>query len=194
MTLTREQGKQWAKDFFAAFQAGFAHNTHPETLKPFLAETMSWDWSDGFVGTNEPSSKVTEHFAQTWGFMVEKVIADPIVLVSTTDDRIEMFSPKAVIQINGGLPQSHVVGQPVSFSMTVKDGKATNWVGLWDQGDEAMNEALGKVTQALEAAKSIPRKTHTSLYIYRYILFSNDRTELKARKRKNETLLLQHKK
>ena len=155
MTLTQEQGKQWAKDFFAAFQAGFANNTHAETLKPFLADTMSWDWSDGFVGTNEPSSKVTEQFAQTWGFMVEKVIADPIVLVSTTDDRIEMFSPNFVIQITGGLSdQSHVVGQPVSFSMTVKDGKATNWVGLWDQGDEAMNEALGKVTQALEAAKS----------------------------------------
>ena len=66
-----------------------------------------------------------------------------------------MFSPNFVIQITGGLSdQSHVVGQPVSFSMTVKDGKATNWVGLWDQGDEAMNEALGKVTQALEAAKS----------------------------------------
>jgi len=154
MTLTREQGKRWAKDFFAAFQAGFANNTHGETLTPFLADTMSWDWSDGFVGTNEPSSKVTEQLAQTWGFMVEKVIADPIVLVSTTDDRIEMFSPNFVIQINGGLPQSHVVGQPVSFSMTVKDGKATNWVGLWDQGDAAMNDALGKVSAALEAAKS----------------------------------------
>merc|ERR1712072_1394497 len=123
MTLTQEQGRQWAKDFFAAFQAGFTTNTHGDTLKPFLAETMSWDWSDGFSGTNEPSSKVTEQLAQTWGFMVEKVIADPIVLVSTTDDRIEMFSPNFVIQINGGLPQSHVVGQPVSFSMTVKDGK-----------------------------------------------------------------------
>ena len=86
--------------------------------------------------------------------MVEKVIADPIVLVSTTDDRIEMFSPTFVIQINGGLPISYPVGQPVSFTMTVKDGKAINWVGLWDQGDAEMNDALGKVSAALEAAKS----------------------------------------
>ena len=130
MTLTQEQGKQWAKDFFAAFQAGFAHNTHAETLKPYLAETMSWDWSDGFVGTNEPSSKVTEHFAQTWGFMVEKVIADPIVLVSTTDDRIEMFSPNFVIQINGGLPQSHLVGPPLAaFCGAV--GLCRDWKAIW---------------------------------------------------------------
>lgn len=44
--------------------------------------------------------------------------------------------------------------QPVSFTMTVKDGKATNWVGLWDQGDAEMNDAIAKVTAALEAAKS----------------------------------------
>ena len=115
---------------------------------------MSWDWSDGFSGTDEPSSTLTDKFAQTCGFMVEKVIAHPIVLVSTTDDRIEMFSPTFVIQINGGLPVSYPVGQPVSFTMTVKDGKATNWVGLWDQGDAEMNDAIAKVTAALEAAKT----------------------------------------
>ena len=40
-----------------------------------------------------------------------------------------------------------------------------------------MNEALGKVTQALEAAKSIPCKTHTSLYIYRYNLCMTNRAQ-----------------
>ena len=154
MTITKEEGEKWAKDFFAAFQLGFAGNNHGITLKPFLAEKMSWDWSDGFSGTDEPSPTLTDKFAQTWGFMVEKVIAHPIVLVSTTDDRIEMFSPTFVIQINGGLPVSYPVGQPVSFTMTVKDGKATNWVGLWDQGDAEMNDAIAKVTAALEAAKT----------------------------------------
>ena len=151
MTITKEEGEKWAKDFFAAFQLGFAGNNHGETLKNFLAEKMSWDWSDGFSGTDEPSSTLTDKFAQTWGFMVEKVIAHPIVLVSTTDDRIEMFSPTFVIQINGGLPVSYPVGQPVSFTMTVKDGKATNWVGLWDQGDAEMNDAADEVKRRIPA-------------------------------------------
>ena len=106
------------------------------------------------LGNRRAELTLTDKFAQTWGFMVEKVIAHPIVLVSTTDDRIEMFSPTFVIQINGGLPVSYPVGQPVSFTMTVKDGKATNWVGLWDQGDAEMNDAIAKVTAALEAAKT----------------------------------------
>ena len=74
MTITKDEGEKWAKDFFAAFQLGFAVNNHGETLKPFLADSMSWDWSDGFSGTDEPSSTLTDKFAQTWGFMVEKVI------------------------------------------------------------------------------------------------------------------------
>ena len=64
--ISRADGEKYAKDFLTAFAAGFKANNHIETLAPFLADKLSWDWSDDTKGEGTPAD-ICGKFSQTWG-------------------------------------------------------------------------------------------------------------------------------
>ena len=152
MTITHEQGKKFAADIMAAFADGFKANNHLETTSGLVADTISWDWSDGLKGEG-PKEEVFDHMKNTWGFMVDSfILISPTVVVDTTNDKV-VVTGSLVINITGGLKdQNNPVLNPVCFIFKLDDtGKLCSWDGYWDNAAPNMLAAMGKVTEALKA-------------------------------------------
>ena len=47
MPITAEEGREFAESFLKAAAEGFPKNNHREFFGRFLADELSWDWSDG---------------------------------------------------------------------------------------------------------------------------------------------------
>ena len=47
MPITVEEGREFAESFLKATAEGFPQNNHKEIFSRFLADELSWDWSDG---------------------------------------------------------------------------------------------------------------------------------------------------
>ena len=47
MPITAEEGREFAESFLKATAEGFPKNNHRENFGRFLADELSWDWSDG---------------------------------------------------------------------------------------------------------------------------------------------------
>ena len=45
--ITVEEGRAFAEGFLKASAEGFPKNNHKESFSHFLADELSWDWSDG---------------------------------------------------------------------------------------------------------------------------------------------------
>ena len=145
--MSRADGEKWAKDFLTAFAAGFKENNHIVTLAPFLADKLSWDWSDDTKGEGTPAD-ICGKFSQTWGAMVDSFNLPSFqVIVDTSHAKVMICGP-LIINVTGPgcLVPNNLVYNPVSFIWTLDDaGKATMWEGYWDQEDPGMNAALGAV-------------------------------------------------
>jgi len=95
---------------------------------------------------------VYEHMAKSWGFMVSTACLFPKVLVDTTNSKI-IITGELVINIDGGLPQSHLVPNQICFILTLNGGQVTNWEAYWNNADPVMLQALATVSTALKVAK-----------------------------------------
>ena len=145
--ISRADGEKYAKDFLTAFAAGFKENNHIETLAPFLADKLSWDWSDDTKGEGTPAD-ICGKFSQTWGAMVDSFnLPSYQVIVDTSHAKVMICGP-LIINVTGpgNLVPNNLVYNPVSFIWTLDDaGKCTMWEGYWDQEDAGMTAALGAV-------------------------------------------------
>ena len=47
MLITREEGEAFAAKYLEAISIGFLDNSHAEKCHDFVADNVSWDWSDG---------------------------------------------------------------------------------------------------------------------------------------------------
>lgn len=83
--------------------------------------------------------------------MVSTVCLSPQVLVDTTNSKIIITGEPMVINIDGGLPQSHLVPIQVCFILTLDSGKVTRWEAYWNNADPVLLEALATVSSALGA-------------------------------------------
>ena len=45
--ITREEGETFAAKYLKAISDGYLDNSHAEKCHDFVADTVSWDWSDG---------------------------------------------------------------------------------------------------------------------------------------------------
>ena len=150
MPISRADGEKFGKDWMAAFAAGFTENTHPVTLKPFLADKLTWDWSDGTKGEGEPAGKdgPCTKMSETWGAMVDSFNLPTFqTVVDTTNAKVIMTGP-LIINVTGpgSLVPNQLVHNPICFVMTLDDkGKATKWECYWDNEDPGMAKALGNV-------------------------------------------------
>ena len=137
--ISRADGEKYAKDFLTAFAAGFKENNHIETLAPFLADKLSWDWSDDTKGEGTPAD-ICGKFSQTWGAMVDSFNLPSFqVIVDTSHAKVMICGP-LIINVTGpgNLVPNNLVYNPVSFIWTLDDaGKCTMWEGYWDQEDAA---------------------------------------------------------
>jgi hypothetical protein len=116
-----------------------------------MAESGSWDWSDGFKGTGNMDA-IFEQFAKTWGFMVNTVSMNTPMITIDTDNSVVVVCVAMNILIDGGLAdQKHLVANNCVFKFTLEEGKAKVWDAWWDNSDPNMKKALGAVTDALKS-------------------------------------------
>lgn len=47
MLITRAEGEAFATNYLQAISDGFLDNSHAEKCRNFVADHVSWDWSDG---------------------------------------------------------------------------------------------------------------------------------------------------
>ena len=47
MLITREEGEAFAAKYLSAISNGFLDNSHAEKCHDFVADNVTWDWSDG---------------------------------------------------------------------------------------------------------------------------------------------------
>lgn len=150
-TLTEEQGKALALTYHKAFTAGFAANNHAETMKDIYASSVEFDWSDGFKGTKTPE-EIFERMATTWGLMVSDIVWDISTMVVDTTNGKVLMGGNNVINIDGKLGKAHIVHAPFVQTIGVdENGKVNSVVGVWNNAEPSMLEALGKVSEALKA-------------------------------------------
>mmetsp|Transcript_21006 Transcript_21006/g.68753 ORF Transcript_21006/g.68753 Transcript_21006/m.68753 type:complete len:153 (+) Transcript_21006:47-505(+) len=152
MAITAASGKAFAEKFMTQFAAGFKENNHATTLAGLLAEKISWDWSDDSKGDGTPDD-LTGMFSKSWGAMVDSfnLLAKQVV-VDTTHSKV-LVTGQLIINITGGLAdETNLVHNDICFIFTLNDKEqVTHWEGYWDQADEGMTAALGKVMAKLKA-------------------------------------------
>ena len=107
--------------------AGFPKNNHKETVGDMFADNVSWDWSDGTKGEGH-KDQLFDIFSKTWGFMVSSFVpTNPFYVVDTENGIITITTP-LVINIDGGLPEAHLVSNGLCFVLKFVEGKITRWV------------------------------------------------------------------
>eukprot|EP00956_Cyclotella_meneghiniana_P040525 scaffold198274_cov53-Cyclotella_meneghiniana.AAC.1 len=47
MLITREEGEAFAAKYLSAISNGFLNNSHADKCHDFVADNVTWDWSDG---------------------------------------------------------------------------------------------------------------------------------------------------
>jgi hypothetical protein len=52
MLITRAEGEAFAAMYLKAISDGFLDNSHTEKCRDFVADNVSWDWSDGTKVSN----------------------------------------------------------------------------------------------------------------------------------------------
>ena len=107
--------------------AGFAKNNHKETVGDMFADNMSWDWSDGTKGEGH-KDQMFEIFSKTWGFMVSSFVPTNPFYVVDAENGVITITTSLVINIDGGLPEAHLVSNELCFILKIVEGKITRWV------------------------------------------------------------------
>ncbi|KAL3775189.1 hypothetical protein ACHAWO_003805 [Cyclotella atomus] len=88
MLITRAEGEAFAAMYLKAISDGFLDNSHTEKCRDFVADNVSWDWSDGTKG-NRTREEVHDILSKSWGAMLSSWIpVAPVVVV----DRNNVFS------------------------------------------------------------------------------------------------------
>lgn len=153
MPIAHADGQAYAAAAMAAFAAGFAKNNHLETMAPYIADKVAWNWTDrSGEGAKED---VLGPFAESWGLMVDSFVLPSPTVVVDTDHSVITVAGELVINVTGGLAtENNAVHNDIAMVFTLDEKKkATKWEILWDNNNPAMNAALAKVTAKLGAAK-----------------------------------------
>jgi len=153
MPIAAEAGEAYAAAAMAAFAAGFRNNNHLETMAPYIADELVWNWTDR--SGEGKLSEIMGEMAETWGFMVDSfVLPNPKVVVDT-DHSVITVAGGLVINVTGGLAdENNAVHNDIAMVFTLDQSqKATKWEILWDNSNPKMNAALAKVSAKLGAAK-----------------------------------------
>jgi len=153
MPIAAEAGEAYAAAAMAAFALGFKDNNHRETMAPYIADKVAWNWSDR--SGEGPKEDVLGPLAESWGLMLDSFVLPRPTVVVDTDHSVITAAGELVINVTGGLAtenNSVHIGVAMVFTLDEKK-KATKWEILWDNNDPAMNAALAKVSAKLGAAK-----------------------------------------
>lgn len=94
-----------------------------------FGEQVTWDWSDGTKGEGSVD-QLFEIFSKTWGFMVSTFVPTNPFIVCDPENGIITISTPLVINIDGGLPEAHLVSNGLCFIFKIADGKIIKWVML----------------------------------------------------------------
>ncbi|KAL9179846.1 hypothetical protein ACHAXT_007816 [Thalassiosira profunda] len=154
MPITAEAGEAYAAAAMAAFAAGFKNNNHLETMAPYIADKVAWNWTDRRSSGEGAKEDVLGPFAESWGLMVDSfLLPNPIVVVDT-DHSVITVAGELVINVTGGLAtENNAVHNDIAMVFTLdKSKKATKWDIFWDNNNPEMNAALAKVSAKLGAA------------------------------------------
>lgn len=145
MPITAEAGEAYAAAALAAFALGFKDNNHRETMAPYIADKVAWNWSDR--SGEGPKEDVLGPLAESWGLMLDSFVLPRPTVVVDTDHSVITAAGELVINVTGGLAtenNSVHIGVAMVFTLDEKK-KATKWQILWDNNDPAMKAALVKV-------------------------------------------------
>ena len=88
-----------------------------------------------------------------WGTMVDSFnLPSMQVVVDTTHAKVLITGP-LIINITGGMnDETNLVHNPICFILTLNDkAQVTHWEGYWDQSNDGMTTALGKVMARMKA-------------------------------------------
>jgi len=145
MPIAAEAGEAYAAAAMAAFALGFKDNNHRETMAPYIADKVAWNWSDR--SGEGPKEDVLGPLAESWGLMLDSFVLPRPTVVVDTDHSVITAAGELVINVTGGLAtenNSVHIGVAMVFTLDEKK-KATKWQILWDNNDPAMKAALVKV-------------------------------------------------
>ena len=151
--ITAVDGEAYAVAAIAAFAAGFKANNHAETMAPYIAEELSWNWTDR--SGKGKMSELMKTMAESWGFMVDSFMLPAPKVVVDTDHSVITVAGQLVVNITGGLAtENNAVRGDIAMVFTLdKTKKATQWDILWDNNNPNMTPVLAKVSAKLGAAK-----------------------------------------
>lgn len=151
--ITAADGEAYAAAAMAAFAAGFKANNHAVTMAPYIAEELSWKWTDR--SGEGKMSELMKNFAESWGFMVDSFMLPAPKVVVDTDHSVITVAGSLVINITGGLAaENNAIRNDIAMVFTLDTTKkATQWDILWDNNNPEMNAALAKVSAKLGASK-----------------------------------------
>jgi len=145
MPIAAEAGEAYAAAAMAAFALGFKDNNHLETMAPYIADKVAWNWSDR--SGEGPKEDILGPFAESWGLMLDSFVLPRPTVVVDTDHSVITAAGELIINVTGGLAtenNSVHIGVAMVFTLDEKK-KATKWQILWDNNDPAMKAALVKV-------------------------------------------------
>lgn len=157
--ITKAEGESFAAKYLKAISDGFLDNSHADECRDFVADNVSWDWSDGSKG-NGSREEMHDILSKSWGAMLSSWIpVDPLFVVDTTN-RIVTMSFHAVSNITGGLEdERNAFNIPEVFVVHLDvNHKVTMLHAYWDNNDADLQTIINKIKAKLEVAHTAPGK------------------------------------
>lgn len=151
MLITRAQGEEFAAKYMKAVSDGFLDNSHAVLCRDYVADNVSWDWSDGTKGTGT-YEEMHSILAKTWGPMLSSWnFVDQNVSVDTVHG-IVAVSFFGVGNITGGFKDEN---NPVPFNEAFilhldENCKVTQSYAYWDNNNSTLQAAVNKVKARIE--------------------------------------------
>jgi hypothetical protein len=178
--ITRAEGEAFAAKYLKAISDGFLDNSHAEKCRDFVADNVSWDWSDGTKVSDKvdfasimnllmhllpsqgsgSSEEMHGILSKSWGAMLSSWIpVDPLVVVDTAN-RIVTMSFHVVSNITGGLEdERNALNIPEVFVVHLDaNHKVTMMHACWDNNDADLQAIVNKIKAKLEMAHTAPGK------------------------------------
>lgn len=157
MPITVEEGRAFVTSFLKVVADGFRENNHTETFTDFLADKLSWDWSDGTKGEGS-YDEIMKICTKNWSSMVDSfVYSDPTIAVDT-DRSVIVAAFQLCINVTGGLSDENnpVQNNVVYVYHLNKEKKCIKWHMCWNHNKPELQAAFAKVMKKLEAVEKVP--------------------------------------